>query len=195
MANKNLSAAKKAKNDEFYSMYEDVEKELKHYTQHLKDKVVYCNCDTEESNFYKYFKNNFETLGLKGLLRSSLADGIPFQSEAGIDMLKQADIVVTNPPFSLFRDFVKLMFEYDKKFLVIGNQNAITYKECFKHIKENKMWLGVNKPSIFNSATPPSIEPCSIKLGNEYSLFISGNIIELELRLIWDGSGRIDAFK
>ena len=140
--NSNLSRAKKAKNDEFYTMYEDIEKELQYYKDHLRNKVVYCNCDMEESNFYKYFRNNFEVLGLKGLLRSSLADGIPFQSDRGIELLKQADIVVTNPPFSLFREFIDILMEYEKKFLVIGNMNAITYKEVFKYIKDDRLWLG-----------------------------------------------------
>jgi hypothetical protein len=98
--NSNLSKARKEKNDESYSMYKDVEKELIHYKDRFRDKVVYCNCDTEESNFYKYFVANYDKLGLKGLLRSSLAAGIPFQSEEGVKLLEQADIVVTNPPFS-----------------------------------------------------------------------------------------------
>jgi hypothetical protein len=144
MRNKNLTSAKIAKNDEFYTMYDDIEKELINYKVHFKDKVVYCNCDTEESNFYKYFRNNYDELGLKGLLRSSLADGVPFESERGKEMLSECDIVVTNSPFSLFREYVDLLMDYNKKFLILGNNNAITYKEVFKYIKNNELWLGVN---------------------------------------------------
>lgn len=72
-----------------------------------------------------------------------------FRSAESIKLLKQADIVVTNPPFSLFREYVAQLIENDKKFLIIGNGNSITYKEIFKNIKENKIWLGVTKPQLF----------------------------------------------
>ena len=149
MKNSNLNSAKVAKNDEFYTLMSDIVKELQHYTEHFKNKIVYCNCDTEESNFYKYFNENYDKLGLRGLIRSSLADNIPFQSEKGVELLKIADIVVTNPPFSLFREFIDLLMKNNKKFLVIGNQNAITYKEVFKYIKDNGLWLGINNPKSF----------------------------------------------
>jgi len=139
MKNRNLNTAKKKKNDEFYTQYEDVKKEIDHYADQLKDKIIFCNCDdSNQSNFYKYFSDNFEILGLKELI-SSNAD---FRSEESIDILKECDIVITNPPFSLFREYIAQLMEYDKKFLVIGHQNAITYKEVFKYIKENKLWLG-----------------------------------------------------
>lgn len=141
--NKRLIDAKKNKNDEFYTMYGDIEKELIHYKEYFEDKIVYCNCDGEDSNFVKYFKDNYDSLKLKGLLYSSLKDSIDFRSEESIDMLKQADIVVTNPPFSLFREYVAQLMEYDKKFLIIGNQNAITYKEIFPLIKDNRILLGI----------------------------------------------------
>lgn len=139
MANENLVSAKKNKNDEFYTQLIDIEKELVHYKDHLKGKVIYCNCDSYESKFVKYFNDNFDDLELKGFIHSSC----DFRSEESIEMLKQADIVITNPPFSLFREYVAQLIEYDKKFLIIGNQNAITYKEIFPLIKENSMWFGI----------------------------------------------------
>ncbi len=182
--NKNLHSAKKGKNDEFYTQLEDIGRELKHYKEHFKDKVVYCNCDDPRvSNFFHYFSYNFEKLGLKKLIttcyknknrdlfsenNSEMAiyleytgdkngDKVPnpeeigvhelkgdgdFRSEESIELLKQADIVVTNPPFSLFREYVAQLIEYDKKFVIVGSLNALTYKEIFKYIKENKLWLG-----------------------------------------------------
>jgi hypothetical protein len=145
MSTKNLHNAKRAKNDEFYTQLPDIEKELKYYTQHFKDKVVYCNCDAEWSNFAKFFTDNFESLGIKKFIHSS-GD---FRSAENIESLKEADIVVTNPPFSLFRDFVEVLMEYEKKFLIIGPQNAITYKIIFNLIKNGKLWLGNNKAKEF----------------------------------------------
>jgi len=183
---KQFSAARNNKKDEFYSQLSDIERELKHYKSHFKDKVVYCNCDDPRvSNFFHYFSYNFEHLKLKKLIATCYKNQdvdlfstneseqavyleytgdkngnkvpdaneigvIPlkgdgdFRSQESIELLKQADIVVTNPPFSLFREYVAQLVEYDKKFLIIGNINAISYKEIFKLIKENKAWLGVN---------------------------------------------------
>ena len=163
--NGNLNKGKAAKNDEFYTRLEDIEKELKHYTEHFKGKVVYCNCDdANRSNFFKYFSTNFQKLGLKKLISSGLKDngtGVvaiqkgddidiydgngDFRSEECIEFLKEADIVVTNPPFSLFREYVAQLMQYGKKFLIIGNGNAVTYKEIFPYIKDNKMWIGASK--------------------------------------------------
>lgn len=200
--NKNLHSAKNAKNDEFYTQLIDIENELKHYREHFKNKVVYCNCDDPfESNFFKYFAMNFNVLGLKKLICtcysgsnitgtefdlfhqdisisnekaykieidhvedengdgavdlqdvelmlknkygvSELKGDGDFRSDECVELLKESDIVVTNPPFSLFREYVAQLFEYDKKFLIIGNQNAISYKEIFPYIKDNKMWTG-----------------------------------------------------
>ena len=210
--NRNLHKAKDAKNDEFYTQFSDIEKELKHYKEHFKDKVVYCNCDDPyESNFFKYFALRFNIIGLKKLiatcymgspisntelslfdfesaenkttkvphkiiineLKNENNDGAgnledivisltknenntltrlqgdgDFRSAECIDLLKQADIVVTNPPFSLFREYVAQLIEYDKKFVIIGNKNAITYKEIFNLIKENKLWVGYTPMGI-----------------------------------------------
>ena len=182
--NKLLQKAKESKSDEFYTQLSDIEKELKHYKDQFKDKIIYCNCDDPQiSNFFKYFASNFKELGLKKIIAScyrkqnrdlfnteefesgffyeySSAKGEKikpssneiiyfkgdgdFRSAGSIELLKQSDIVVTNPPFSLFREYVDQLVKYDKKFLIIGNINAITYKEIFKLIKENKAWLGIN---------------------------------------------------
>lgn len=186
MPNKNtdLHKAKKRKKDEFYTQLTDIERELKHYKKHFKDKVVYCNCDDPRiSNFFHYFSYNFEKLGLKKLITTCYrnqhmdlfsqndseqaimleytgdknGNNVPdveeigiihlkgdgdFRSNESIEILKQADIVVTNPPFSLFREYVTQLIEYEKNFLIIGHQNALTYKEIFPLIKENKIWLG-----------------------------------------------------
>jgi hypothetical protein len=163
-ANQNLTKAKAAKKDEFYTQLTDIEKELQHYKKHFKGKAVFCNCDDpKESNFWKYFENNFEFLGLRSLVSthyslqgpsykitkdskacviSSLEGNGDFRSEECIALLKQADIVVTNPPFSLFRDYVAQLVDYGKKFLIVGSMNAITYKEVFKLIKDGKLWQG-----------------------------------------------------
>lgn len=190
-SNRNLNKARDSKKDEFYTQLTDIEKELKHYKNHFKNKVVYCNCDDPRvSNFFYYFSYNFEKLGLKKLITTcyknqnmdlfsdnnseqaiylvyegdkngnmvpdSAEIGIKelkgdgdFRSKECIELLKQADIVITNPPFSLFREYVAQLLEYDKKFLIIGNGNSITYKDIFKNIQDNKIWLGVTKPQLF----------------------------------------------
>ncbi len=204
MANKNLNAAKEAKKDEFYTQLADIENELKHYREHFRGKTILCNCDDPyESNFFKYFANNFNAFGLKKLIAtcyngspvqgselmldfgdfqdepkkiaykveitevtdangdgridladvrhliqndknvlSTLRENGDFRSKECIELLKEADIVVTNPPFSLFREYVAQLMEYDKKFIIIGNLNALTYKEIFRFIKDDLLWLG-----------------------------------------------------
>lgn len=165
-SNSNLHKAKKEKNDEFFTLYEDIEKEMVHYKQHFNGKTVYCNCDDyRRSNFWKYFYNNFNELQLKKLTATNYNIGegayradydgenmtvVPlqgngdFRSAECVEFLKEADIVVTNPPFSLFREYIAQLMEYGKKFIVIGSQNAIAYKDFFPLIKENKVWLGMN---------------------------------------------------
>lgn len=176
MANANLTNAKKAKNDEFYTQLTDIEKEMRHYKDFFKGKVVYCNCDdARESNFFKYFSLNFEHLGLKKLISTGFkADGKgvvliyegdkngnriiddeeivvnelqgngDFRSAECIEFLKECDVVVTNPPFSLFREYVAQLMEYGKKFLIIGNMNALSNKHIFPYIKNNQIWWGVS---------------------------------------------------
>lgn len=173
--NRHLTSARVNKNDEFYTQLTDIEKELGHYKDHFKGKVVYCNCDDyEESNFFKYFMLNFKFLGLKRLITSHYSVGVPtyalslelsdsgevvvtrasfegdgdFRNEESIDLLKLADIVVTNPPFSLFREYVSQLMEYDKKFIIIGNMGAVIYKDFFPLLKDNLVWLGVSPRSM-----------------------------------------------
>ena len=201
MAN-NLSKAKKSKNDEFYTQYEDIEKEMNAYLDFnpkvFKNKVVLLPCDDPEwSNFTKYFAQNFEKLGLRKLISTSYAptavsyslqptlfesespqfdatktqttgkiftllrdktgdnrinvedlewkylngDG-DFRSDEIRKLRDEADIIITNPPFSLFREFLSWIIEAKKQFVIIGNMNAITYKEVFPLIMKDKMWLG-----------------------------------------------------
>lgn len=207
--NKNLHKANKAKKDEFYTQLSDIEAEMRHYKDHFKDKVVFCNCDDPfESNFFKYFAMNFNFLGLKKLIATcyvtspivytqldifgdktivgtkgtdkkpykieitevkdenhdgaidladveylirnkkntlTLLEGDgDFRSEECIDLLKQTDIVVTNPPFSLFREYVSTLMEHQKDFIILGSLNAITYREFFPLLKENKVWIGAS---------------------------------------------------
>src|SRR5574344_1585901 len=172
----NLNKAKQAKNDEFYTLLTDIEKELMHYKDMFVGKTIYCNCDDPvKSNFVQWFYMRFDILHLKRVIvtaynsdtcngwgyywDSDFATVDPksidiskeiakevrklngngdFRSEECIELLKQADIVVTNPPFSLFREFVQLMMDNNKHFVVLGNLNAITYNDIFKHIKDNK---------------------------------------------------------
>jgi hypothetical protein len=184
--NSSLGAARLTKEDEFYTQLSDIEREVKHYKDHFKDKVVYCNCDDPwVSNFFRYFSYSFEKLGLKKLIATCYksqqwdlfsqndseeaiyleyegdkkqnmvpdpaeigvkpvgSDG-DFRSAASIELLKQADIVVTNPPFSLFREYLGQLVAHDKKFLILGNQNAITYRDVFLLLRDGKMWLGHN---------------------------------------------------
>ena len=175
--NANLHKAKDAKNDEFYTQLTDVSKELMHYKQHFKDKTVLCNCDDPTlSAFWKYFHLNFSALGLKKLIsthydktqptykmeytggndndievgvKTSLEGNGDFRNQECLDILDEADIVVTNPPFSLFREYVAVLMEHEKKFLIIGSLNAIKYSECFPFIMNNQMWLGNNNVHNF----------------------------------------------
>ena len=173
MGNKNMHLAKKNKNDEFYTQLSDIENELKYYKKHFKNKTVFLNCDDpKESNFWKYFSLNFDFLGLKKLVSTHFETDVSsyklellkydtepistplkqngdFRSDECVEILKECDIVVTNPPFSLFREFINQLIEYDKRFIIIGNKNAITYKETFSLIKENKLWLGYTSPKEF----------------------------------------------
>ena len=205
--NKNLRQANKAKKDEFYTQLVDIEKEMRHYKEYFRDKVIFCNCDDPyESNFFKYFAMSFNSLGLKKLIATCYAtspivytqlnlfgdvvdevvekdgkkpykieitevrdyndDGAvdlsdveyllqndkntltmldgdgDFRSKKSIELLKQADIVVTNPPFSLFREFIAQLNEYNKAFIIIGNTNALTYKETFHLFKIDEIRTG-----------------------------------------------------
>lgn len=210
-SNRTLSKARSAKQDEFYTQLNDISNELKHYKGQLKGKTILCNCDDPfESNFFKFFALNFNSLGLKKLIATSYSKSpiagnqlpllemeglkqngkdpyaveiseVPdarnrgatditdveyllkrkantsrtlrgdkkyaagdFRSSECVALLKQADVVITNPPFSLFREFVDLITTHNKKVLILGSQNAITYMEVFKLIQANRLWLGVD---------------------------------------------------
>lgn len=199
MAKHTLDAANKAKNDEFYTQYKDIEKELINYARHFRGKVIYCNCDdhngiglgTPKSNFLKYLADNFQAFGIKKVIathfeadkrstmyildKDNTGDGficaediseIPmrgdgdFRSDECIELLKQADIVITNPPFSLFREYVAQLINYKKKFIIIGNINAITYKEIFALIKNNMIWVGYgfNLSMVFKTKYKNTLE-------------------------------------
>lgn len=185
MAGGNFDSAKNGKNDEFYTQLTDVSKELMHYKEHFKDKIVLCNCDDPTwSAFWKYFHLNFSALGLKKLISTHYDRNNPtykmvyeggddnnievgvitplegngdFRNQECIDPLKESDIVVTNPPFSLFREYIAQLMEYEKKFIVWGNTNAITYKEFFPLLKDGKVWAGY----LFNST-------CVFRVGDGY---------------------------
>lgn len=222
MPQENLTQARIAKNDEFYTQLDDIAKELKHYKDDFCNKVVFCNCDDPyESNFFKYFALNFNALKLKKLIAtcyngspvsgnellldfgttaddpkkvaykveisevtdvngdgainladikyliqndnnvlSILKENGDFRSPECIQLLREADVVVTNPPFSLFREYITQLFQYDKKFIVLGNMNAMTYREIFPLIKDNKMWIGYgfNMSMVFRTTYPNLLE-------------------------------------
>ena len=189
MANKTLKEAKSNKKDEFYTLIEDISEELNNYKKHFKDKVVLCNCDDPEwSNFWIFFHQNFEEFGLKKLISThynkdgsssyvmeytggndvdpkdwhqrSLKGNGDFASEECIELLKEADITCSNPPFSLFRSYLSLLIEHNKKFIIWANNNCITYKEVFPLIKENKMWLGYM-----------SNKTCHFRIPNDYEKY------------------------
>lgn len=175
--NNNLQKAKHTKNDEFYTQLTDIDKELVHYKEHFRDKIVYCNCDDPtKSAFWKYFHQNFAELQLKKLIsthynremstykmeytggddnnietgiKTQLKGNGDFSSQECLDILDECDIVVTNPPFSLFKNYVPILIAHKKKFLIIGNKNAITYKEFFPLLKDNKVWIGYNNVKSF----------------------------------------------
>lgn len=237
MANKNLGEAKSSKNDEFYTQYEDIQKEVNAYLEYnpdvFKNKTVFLPCDDPEwSNFTKFFAQNFENFGLKKLISTSYAadskpSDIPYQltffetadpqydekitrsrgkiftltrdknksGKIDIDDLEwhylkgdgdfrsdeikalrdKADVIITNPPFSLFREFLAWIIEAEKQSLIIGNMNAITYKEVFPLLKENKIWLGESIHSGDREFRVPENYPllaAGYRIDNEENKFI-----------------------
>lgn len=143
--NHKLHRARAAKNDEFYTQYTDIKTECDHYRPHFFNKTIYCNCDTADSAFVKYFMA-LKTAGLvRDVLFSGGLGGDDFRSAESVEKLKAADIVITNPPFSLFREYMDLLFANNKRFLVIGNKNAIAYRNIFERIRNGRMWFGARK--------------------------------------------------
>jgi hypothetical protein len=215
---KYLHKARNEKKDEFYTILVDIERELKHYKKHFKNKVVLCNCDDpKESNFVKFFSMNFEHVGLKKLIATHYKDAdfftreppykleytgakkgkrLPdptdfmkamigtgdFRSAECIELLEQADIVVTNPPFSLFREYVTQLEEYGKKFLIVANWNAVSYKEIFQLIKKNRIWIGINSNRNFSGFVVPKHYPLH---GTEARIDEHGNRIVSSNNTCW----------
>lgn len=175
MGHVSLTKAKKNKNDEFYTQLEDIENELRFYINHFDDKVIFLNCDDpRESNFWTYFALNFEYLNIKKVIgthykkdqstyklellrengqlvvkQTPLKGDGDFRSDECVELLKECDIVVTNPPFSLFMEYIDQLMEYNKKFLIIGNKNAYACQNVFRYLKNDKVWVGHTKPKTF----------------------------------------------
>ena len=202
-----LENAKKQKNDEFYTRYEDIEAEVMKYRRYFRDKVVYLPCDDpadKKSEFWSFFVDNFDAFELKKLiathydengkaykiwidsdltedgyiddadaLQEDLNGNGDFRSPECIEILEECDIVCTNPPFSLFREFVNILTQYNKDFLILGNNNALSYQNVFSLIKENKMWCGYscNKNIAFKVGEGYSYDEkltAQINDGNKY---------------------------
>ncbi len=139
---KQLSIARSSKKDEFYTLYEDVRFELDHYLSQFRDKIIYCPCDTKESAFVKYFLELKAKGLIKELLYTSLQDGVDCLSDTAIDNYKHSDIIVTNPPFSLFRQFLSLLDSLNKKFIIWGNNNCCAYKVTTAMLVKDRIRLG-----------------------------------------------------
>lgn len=177
--NKNLRNARISKNDDFYTLYQDIDKEMFHYKNELKGKVIYCNCDDPtHSNFWSFFHRNFSNFGLKKLIatyynqkgnvcRMEYTGGIDdviqvgrkfllkgngdFQSKECIEILDDCDIVISNPPFSCFLSYMCLLMEHQKKFLIVGNKNSAIYKDIFPYIKSGKVRFGYHNIKEFST--------------------------------------------
>ena len=176
--NSNLHTAKKAKNDEFYTRYDDIEAEVMKYRKYFRDKVVYLPCDDpieKKSEFWSFFVNNFDAFGIKKLIatyynengktykfwidrdttnggdiqQEDLAGDGDFRSPECVEILRECDIVCSNPPFSLMKEFLPLILKYNKQFLVIGPLTAITYKKIFPYVLEKRIWAGYNNVRHF----------------------------------------------
>lgn len=167
MSNTSLNKSKAAKNDEYYTRLEDIEKELVYYSPYLKGKKVYCNCDSSASMFWTYLTTNYDSLGLKGLtathydrkgtyrldyingqtIKTAVSGDGSYNSPTSLAILKEADIVITNPPFSLFRDYIDTIKEKD--FIIVGSINAVTYKSVFPLYKAGRIRTGHTTLSRF----------------------------------------------
>lgn len=186
--NTKMATAKKEKNNEFYTRYEDIEAEVMKYRKQFRNKIVYLPCDDpaeKKSEFWSFFVNNFDAFGLKKLIathydengkaykiwidRDTTDDGYiddgdalqedligngDFRSPECIDILNECDIVCTNPPFSLFREFFEVIMQANKSFLIICPQNAFKYKNIFPYVKENKVWAGYSFNKTFDFIMP-----------------------------------------
>lgn len=139
--NTSLNRARTVKDDEFYTLLDDVVNEVTYYLPQLKDKVVYANCDgPEHSAFAKYFK----TLEYAGVIKEFKCSSDDFRAPHNIQTLREADVIITNPPFSLFREYFATLMKYEKKFLIISNLNAAKYKEILPYFIRDEVWIGYN---------------------------------------------------
>lgn len=171
--NNHLARTRKTPNDEFYTIYSDIEKELGHYKSSFAGKIVYCNCDDENSQFTRFFTENFEQLGLSKLICSGISglytefdgnttyattiDG-DFRSNECQAVLDCADVVVTNPPFSLFNEFFSTVTEHGKDFLVIGPKTAVSYSSVFPMFHEGRCSIGHTCPDHFTTPSASTIK-------------------------------------
>lgn len=168
--NVNLRTAQQTRNDKFFTLLADIEAELRFYQTHFRDKTIYCNCDDPAcSQFWQYFKSHFSEFGLKELVATCHAPSEPacatvwaagglriwplksgdFRSPDCTEIMQMADIIVTNPPFSLWREYVAQLIAHQKKFIIVGPMNAITYKNVFPLLRDNKIWLGNTQIKAF----------------------------------------------
>lgn len=174
--NNNLRQAEKNKRDEFYTQLKDIKDEMQYYKPHFENKVIYMNADHPDySNFWQYFKSQFNDFKIKKIIstfwsengksfktvydgdverRTPLKGDGDFRSDECIAILKKSDIIITNPPFSLFRELIDLLIDYEKHFIILGNNNSITTKEIFPLIKRNKMWLGMKSNATIEFEVP-----------------------------------------
>lgn len=196
--NNNLHIARILDNDEFYTRMVDIENELSNHKATFNNKIVYCNCDSYiDSNFVSFFLGHFHEYHLKKFVATSYnKDGLgeyfemtpngitmhklqgngDFRSSECIEILKQSNIVVTNPPFSLFNDFVRLMVSLNKHFLVVGPKNGISYKEIFPYFRDNKIWVGYTPISKNMYYDIPNDMKLSYDPSNSHFTIIDGDI-------------------
>lgn len=210
MRKRSLDNARAVKNDEFYTRLVDIDKELAHYKDQLNGKVIFCGCDDhKKSNFYKFFTQNFIALGIKLVVCSGVENADTMKgSYVEFDGTKETIIedcdgtfqtnipkvvakygaenivFITNPPFSLFRELIAILEEYKLKYLLVGNGNAITYKEVFRYIKEDKIRLGYKNMSSNAWYVVPN--------GNKYEKIIDGEPCCLMRNTCWFTNLKVD---
>ena len=167
MSNKQLTKTRLQKNDndEFLTQLDTIENEIPYYKNELKNKIVYSNTDSTNSNFYKYFSTHFDDLGLKDFL---ICDK-DFRSQESIDLLKCSDIVITNPPFSLWREYLQQLIQYNKKFIILGTIHMAAYKITIPHIVNENIFLGKSlRNKITEFQVPSDYKTNIVRDGKKY---------------------------
>lgn len=208
-----LNRAKIEKNDEYYTRYDDIANEMQYYKDHFRDKVIYCNCDYfRQSNFVKYFYDHFDDFGLAGLIATHYTpnkksmlyyydghterlhvmkgDG-DFRSAECLDLLKESDIVITNPPFSLFKELFGMLYEYGKDYILLGPFSSISYVQVIRSIRDRKCFMGVTarKDTVLYFDIPDYLEKKMIaerKEGSSYKT-IDGKVYG-RMNVVWYSS-------